>query len=61
MVGFVVGSNAVSSASGISADMAYSLAQTFGTSAEIWAGLQMQYELHQASKIKRPKIDRPAA
>jgi addiction module HigA family antidote len=51
----------VSGASGISADMAYRLAQGFGTSAEMWAGMQMQYDLYQASKLKRPKIERLAA
>jgi uncharacterized membrane protein len=50
-----------SRASGISADMAYRLAQAFGTSVEMWAGMQMQYDLYQAGKLKRPKIDRMAA
>jgi addiction module HigA family antidote len=54
-------SRVVSGSSGISADMACRLAQAFGTSAEMWAGMQMQYELYQASKIKRPKIERLAA
>jgi antitoxin HigA-1 len=54
-------SRVVSGSSGISADMAYRLAQAFGTSVEMWAGMHMQYELYQASKIKRPKIDRLAA
>jgi len=35
----------VSGHSGISPDMAYRLADAFGTSAELWAGLQMQYDL----------------
>ena len=35
-------SRVVSGASGVSAVMAYSLAQAFGTSAEMWAGMQMQ-------------------
>jgi addiction module HigA family antidote len=51
----------VSGASGISSDMAYRLAAAFGTSAELWAGMQMQYDLYQASKLKRPKIVRLAA
>ena len=54
-------SRVVSGASGISADMAYRLAQAFGTSAELWAGMQMQFDLYQASKLKRPKIERLAA
>ena len=53
-------SRVVSGASGISADMAYRLAQAFGTSAEMWAGMQMQFDLYQASKLKRPKIVRMA-
>jgi addiction module HigA family antidote len=47
--------------SGISADMAYRLASAFGTSAELWAGMQLQFDLHQAGKVKRPKIERLAA
>ena len=34
---------------------------SLGTSAEMWAGMQMQFDLYQASKVKRPKIDRLAA
>ena len=37
------------------------LAQAFGTSPEMWAGMQLQYDLYQASKFKRPKIERLAA
>ena len=51
----------VSCTSGISADMAYRLAQAFGTSVELWAGMQMQYDLYQAGRLKRPKIERLAA
>lgn len=51
----------VTGASGISADMAYRLGSAFGTSAELWAGMQLQYDLYQAGKVKRPKIDRMAA
>jgi len=51
-------SRVLSGFSGISADMAYRLSEAFGTSPELWAGLQMQYDLYQASKIKRPKIPR---
>ncbi|NBW79015.1 MAG: addiction module antidote protein, HigA family [Betaproteobacteria bacterium] len=50
----------VTGASGISADMAYRLASAFGTSAELWAGMQLQYDLYQAGKVKRPKIERLA-
>ena len=54
-------SRVVTGSSGISADMAYRLGDAFGTSPELWAGMQMQYDLNQASKIKRPKIERLAA
>ena len=46
---------------GISPDMAYRLGDAFGTSPEVWAGMQMQYDLYQAGKLKRPKIERMAA
>ena len=48
----------VSGHSGISPDMAFRLASAFGTSPELWAGMQMQYDLYQASKAKRPCIHR---
>ncbi len=54
-------SRVLSGAAGVSADMAYRLAQAFGTSPELWAGMQMQYDLFQAGKLKRPKIERLAA
>jgi plasmid maintenance system antidote protein VapI len=48
---------AVKQAAGISPEMAYRLAEAFGTSPELWAGMQMQYDLYQAGKVKRPKIE----
>lgn len=51
----------VTGVSGISADMAYRLSAAFGTSAELWAGMQMQYDLWRAGKVKRPRIERMAA
>ncbi len=51
----------VSGAAGVSPDMAFRLAAAFCTSPELWAGMQLQYDLHQASKLKRPKIERIAA
>jgi addiction module HigA family antidote len=54
-------SRIVTRASGISADMAYRLGAAFGTSPELWAGMQLQYDLHQAGKVKRPRIDRLVA
>jgi len=50
----------VTGTSGISADMAYRLGAAFGTSAEMWASMQMQYDLHKAAKVKRPRIERIA-
>ncbi|CAB5721018.1 Uncharacterized HTH-type transcriptional regulator YddM [Delftia tsuruhatensis] len=47
--------------SGISPDMAFRLASAFGTSPELWAGMQMQYDLYKASKAKRPRIHRFAS
>ncbi len=51
----------VSGSAGISPEMAYRLADAFGTSPELWAGMQLQYDLYQAGKVKRPKIERIAA
>lgn len=48
----------VSGRAGISPDMAFRLASALGTSPELWAGMQMQYDLYQASKAKRPRISR---
>ena len=60
-VGRVTLQRVVTGAAGISPDMAYRLGAGFGTSPEFWAGMQLQYDLHQAGKIKRPKIERIAA
>lgn len=51
----------VSGAAGISPDMAYRLGAALGTSPEMWAGMQLQYDLHEAGKVKRPHIERIAA
>ena len=51
----------INGAAGISPDMAYRLGGAFGTSPELWAGMQMQFDLYHAGKIKRPKIERIAA
>lgn len=60
-VGRVTLQRVVSGAAGISPGMAYRLGDAFGTSPELWAGMQLQFDLHQAGKVKRPKIDRIAA
>ena len=54
-------SRIVTGSSGVSLDMAYRLAAAFGTSPELWAGMQLQYDLYLAGKVKRPKIERLAA
>ncbi|AYR26365.1 addiction module antidote protein, HigA family [Herbaspirillum rubrisubalbicans] len=51
----------VNGAAGISPDMAYRLAAAFGTSPELWAGMQLQYDLHEAGKLERPVIERITA
>lgn len=53
-------SRVISGSAGVSADMAFRLGSAFGTSPEMWAGMQLQYDLYQASKLKRPKIQRLA-
>ena len=54
-------SRVVTGSSGVSADIAYRLGEAFGTSPELWAGMQLQYDLYQAGKLKRPRIERLAA
>lgn len=51
----------VSGAAGVSADMAYRLAAGFGTSPELWAGMQMQFDLAEAQALHRPYIARLVA
>ena len=54
-------SRVVTGSSGVSADIAYRLGEAFGTSPELWAGMQLQYDLYQAGKLKRPRIERLTA
>jgi addiction module HigA family antidote len=42
---------------GISADMSLRLSEGLGTSPTLWIDLQTQFDLWQASKKKRPKIE----
>ena len=49
-------SRVLNGSSGISADMALRLQAAFGTSPEMWMGLQDDYELWLAAKSKRPRI-----
>lgn len=60
-VGRVTLQRVVSGSAGVSPDMAYRLSAAFGTSPELWAGMQMQFDLYRAGKLKRPKIERIAA
>jgi antitoxin HigA-1 len=41
---------------GISAEMSLRLSQALGTSPALWIDLQTQYDLWQASRKRRPKI-----
>lgn len=43
---------------GISADMALRLSDALGTTPELWAGMQAQYDLWRASKRRRRKLPR---
>jgi addiction module HigA family antidote len=43
---------------GITADTALRLARYFGTSAELWTGLQADYDLRQARYAKQKQIER---
>ena len=60
-VNCVTRSRVVTQSAGISADTACRLAQASGTSPELRAGMQMQYDLYQAGKLKRPNIARMVA
>ncbi len=42
--------------SGISADMAWRLADSLGTSPELWTGLQAMYDLWQCQQQPRPTV-----
>jgi addiction module HigA family antidote len=42
----------------ISADMALRLSEALATSPELWTGMQAQYDLWQASKKRRRKLER---
>jgi addiction module HigA family antidote len=47
--------------SGISAEMALKLSEALGTSPELWLNLQTQYDLWQASRVRRKRVGRLAA
>lgn len=51
-------SRILNGSSGISAEMALRLSEALGTSAELWVGMQAEFDLWQASKTRRRKIGR---
>ena len=51
-------SRILNGASGISADMSLRLSDALGTHDSLWYEMQMGYDIWQASKRKRPKIER---
>ncbi len=51
-------SRILSGRSGVSAHMSLRFSAALGTSPEFWLKMQMQYDLWQAQKAKRPKISR---
>ena len=51
-------SRILNGSAGISAGMALRLSDALGTSPELWAGMQSQYDLWQASKKRRRKVER---
>jgi antitoxin HigA-1 len=57
-------SQLVNGSRGISAEMAIRLAKAFGSRPEVWAGLQMQYDLAKAlgkaDTIKVERVGQPA-
>jgi addiction module HigA family antidote len=46
----------VNGRAGISAEMSIRLSAALGTHAAFWSGLQMDYDLWNASRRRRPKI-----
>lgn len=54
-------SSLINGRAGVSADMAVRLSQALGTSAKMWLSMQVAYDLWQAEKKPRPKINRLAA
>lgn len=54
-------SRILNGSAGISADMALCLSEALGTSPEMWIGMQGQYDLWQASRKRRKKLNRLTA
>ena len=51
-------SRVLNGSASISADMAIRLSEALGTSPDLWAGMQSQYDLWQAAKKRRKKVRR---
>jgi len=51
-------SRILNGSAGVSAEMALRLADALGTTPELWTGMQAQYDLWQASKKRRRKVER---
>lgn len=51
-------SRILNGSAGISADMALRLADALGTSPDLWASMQSQYDLWRASQRRRTKVVR---
>jgi addiction module HigA family antidote len=51
-------SRILNSAAGISADMSLRLSAALGTHDSLWYQLQMDYDMWQAARRKRPRIER---
>lgn len=49
-------SRILNGAAGISAEMALRFSEAFGTSPDLWIGMQSQYDLWRASRKRRKKI-----
>ena len=54
-------SRVLNGSAGISPDMALRLGDALATSPDLWAGMQLQFDLCQARRKKRPVIERLAA
>ena len=54
-------SRILNGSAGISADMALRLGDALATSPELWAGMQLQYDLYKAAQKRRPKVERLSA
>ena len=51
-------SRILNGSAGISADMSLRLSEALGTSPDFWAKMQTEYDLWQASKKRRKKVER---